>query len=81
MKRTATWTLADLTGHWRSFERSDLIKRDQCNFDITWLKEDDPSRVSTGASLNEITIEIMHDLETAIAQFSGSTLGREGPAN
>jgi type I restriction enzyme M protein len=70
LDRVATWAKDDPTGRWRSFDINELLKRDKCNLDLSWIEDEDVLRYRGPAALDDLTGEIMRDLETALAQLS-----------
>ena len=73
--RTPTWSPENPSGRWRSYELRELIERDQCNLDLFWIRDDDREQFGEVASLNELTDDIMRDLQTAMSQLSELTFG------
>lgn len=73
--RRPTWSPKDVGGRWRPYEYADIVGRDQCNLDLSWLRADDHDRFGGTASLEELTTEIMRDLQAAVSQLSELTIG------
>jgi len=69
-KRKATWSEENLNGRWRSFTFEELNLRDKCNLDILWLDDDIHLNTNSAATSNEITAEIIEDLQTVLFQLS-----------
>jgi type I restriction enzyme M protein len=74
--RVATWAEDNPTGRWRPFNIDELLKRDKCNLDLSWIEDEDVLRYRGPAALDELTGEIMRDLKTALAQLSELASGR-----
>ncbi len=68
-RRTPTWSPENPQGRWRCYPYEALLARDRVNLDIFWL--DSTSSVETAAppDLDRLALEIVEDLEMALAQF------------
>ena len=64
--RTATWSSDNSLGRWRSFPIQDLLRRDKVSLDLSWMDERTKYGVGGSEALNEITAQIMKDLNTAL---------------
>jgi type I restriction enzyme M protein len=69
-KRKATWSSKNPEGRWRDFDYKELLDRDKCNWDLSWLDNEGKDDLSTSGSPDEIAALIMEDLQTAITQLS-----------
>ncbi|KAA0266334.1 MAG: SAM-dependent DNA methyltransferase [Chloroflexi bacterium] len=71
--RTPTWSPENSQGRWRCYPYEALLARDRVNLDIFWL--DDKSHAETAAppDLDQLALEIVEDLEAALAQFRNIT--------
>lgn len=78
-ERTATWSESTPQGRWRCYSYEELIARDRVNLDIFWLRDDHVAENAAQTDLNLLTVEIIEDLETALAQFRAvaADLGEE----
>lgn len=77
--RQSTWSPEEVKGRWRSYDYCELVERDQCNLDLFWIRSDDQDRFSSGTSLDDLTSEIMRDLQEAMTQLSELTVGLNQP--
>lgn len=69
--RKATWSpQRNPTGRWRDYPYHELVKRDKCNLDIFWLKEDMEDDFSSEIDTRDIASEILDDLQAAMFQIS-----------
>jgi type I restriction enzyme M protein len=68
-ERTPTWSPENPPGRWRCYPYEALLARERVNLDIFWL--DDKSQAETAAlpDLDQLALEIVEDLEAALAQF------------
>ena len=69
-KRKATWSEKNPEGHWRKYSYEELLKRDKCNLDITWLKDKSLEESEDLPEPDVLAQEIADDLATALEQFS-----------
>lgn len=56
-------------GRWRAFSYEDIMSRDKCNMDITWLREDG-GWLETARPPEEIADDILEDLHATIDQLT-----------
>ena len=68
-KRRATWGESNPEGRWRSFDYTDLVKRDKINLDLFWLKDTSLEDSDDLPEPEVIAQEIADDLLTALEQF------------
>lgn len=71
--RTATWSEMRPRGRWRPYRFAELEMRSGCNWDMSWIREEDRDVGREGAPLEDLTQEIMHDLEVAMARLAELT--------
>ena len=67
-RRRGTWSSKKQSGRWRSFDYDNLTQQNECNLDITWLREE----VDGGQEMLDpatLASEIVYDLQAALAQF------------
>ena len=57
------------TDRFRRFEYDELIQRDKLNLDIFWLKDDSLEDIDSLPAPDIIALEIVENLEAALAQF------------
>ncbi|MGH8502777.1 MAG: N-6 DNA methylase [Gammaproteobacteria bacterium] len=58
-----------LTGRWRRYGYDELIKRDKASLDVFWLRDESLSESDNLPPPDVIALEIMEDLEAALAQM------------
>lgn len=58
-----------LNGRWRCYSYDELIKRDKASLDIFWLRDESLSESDNLPPPDIIALEIMEDLEAALAQM------------
>ncbi|MGE3682309.1 MAG: N-6 DNA methylase [Bdellovibrionales bacterium] len=68
-KRKATWSEKNSEGRWRVYEYDELVKRDKCNLDIFWLKDESLEDAANLPGPDIIADEIVEDLRAALEQF------------
>jgi type I restriction enzyme M protein len=68
-KRRATWSEKAPEGRWRSYTYDELIARDKCSLDLTWLKDDSLLDAENLPEPDEIAAEIAEDLRSALTQI------------
>jgi type I restriction enzyme M protein len=73
--RVATWTEKTPDGRWRCFDYAELVKRDKCNLDIFWLRDQSLEDSDDLPEPDVLAQEIIDDLETALEQFAGIAEG------
>ena len=69
-KRKSTWSNKKPSGRWRSYTYEELIARDRCNLDLSWLDDAAQEDTNFTASPDELTAEIIEDLQAALLQLS-----------
>ncbi|MHA7630564.1 class I SAM-dependent DNA methyltransferase [Corallococcus sp. M7] len=67
-RRKATWSESMPNGRWRSFDYDTLIRRDNCNLDIFWLKGE--SLGTSGDQPELLAADIVEDLRSALEHFA-----------
>lgn len=67
--RKATFSEKNPDGRWRAYSYEDLVARDKASLDIFWLKDESLSESDNLPSPDIIALEIVEDLEAALAQF------------
>ncbi|NLF09402.1 MAG: SAM-dependent DNA methyltransferase [Pirellulaceae bacterium] len=68
-RRRQTWTEKNPEGRWRSFDYSELIKRDKVNLDIFWLKDKSLEDSNELPEPDVLALEIADDLAAALEHF------------
>lgn len=68
-KRKATWSEKNPEGRWRKFSYDDIVARDKCSLDITWLKDDSQIDLNSLPEPKEIAAEIVAALRSATEKF------------
>jgi len=68
-QRKTTWTEKKPTGRWRSFDHKELVARDKCSLDLTWLKDESLDSSENLPAPGVLATEIVEDLRAALAQF------------
>ncbi len=68
-QRQATWTPENATGRWRAYNYEELVARDKASLDIFWLKDDSLADSDNLPAPGVIALEIVEDLQAALAQF------------
>lgn len=67
--RKATFSEKNPDGRWRAYSYDELVARDKASLDIFWLKDESLSESDNLPSPDIIALEIVEDLEAALAQF------------
>jgi len=67
--RKATFSEKNPDGRWRAYAYDELVARDKASLDIFWLKDESLSESDNLPSPDIIALEIVEDLEAALAQF------------
>ncbi|MGK5086185.1 class I SAM-dependent DNA methyltransferase [Bdellovibrionota bacterium FG-2] len=77
-KRKATWTDKTPEGRWRKYTIEEILARDKCSLDITWLKDDSHTDMDNLPEPKVIAEEIVVGLKAAMERFSAvlSSLGK-----
>ncbi len=60
---------ANPDGRWRSYDYDELVGRDKCSLDLTWLKDDSLLDAENLPDPDEIAGEIEEDLQAALEQI------------
>jgi type I restriction enzyme M protein len=71
--RQPTWSNKNPDGRWRAYDYDDLITRDKISLDIFWLRDESLEDSDNLPDPNIIALEIVEDLEAALAQFKEIT--------
>jgi type I restriction enzyme M protein len=71
--RQPTWSEKKPDGRWQAFDYDDLITRDKASLDIFWLRDESLEDSDNLPDPNSIALEIVEDLEAALAQFKEIT--------
>jgi len=71
--RQPTWSEKKPDGRWQAFDYDDLITRDKASLDIFWLRDESLEDSDNLPDPNIIALEIVEDLEAALAQFKEIT--------
>ena len=70
-ERTPSWSEENPEGRWRSFTYEELLRRDKVNLDIFWLRDESLEDSANLPDPDVLAVEIIEDLQTALAQFEG----------
>jgi type I restriction enzyme M protein len=57
-------------GRWRPYAYDELVKRDKCSLDISWLKDESLEDSDNLPDPDVIAAEIVEDLKAALEQFA-----------
>lgn len=68
-KRKATWSDKVPEGRWRKFTYDEIILRDKCSLDISWLKDDNATDLDNLPEPDVIANEIINSLKEATRSF------------
>lgn len=68
-QRQATWSPENPDGRWRAYSYDELVARDKTSLDIFWLKDDSLADSDNLPAPGVIAMEIVEDLQAALAQF------------
>jgi len=68
--RRATWSSKNPSGRWRAYDYDELTRRDKCNLDIFWLKDESQDSTSSNVDPSELATEIVEELQAAMMQIS-----------
>ena len=71
--RQLTWSEEKPDGRWRAYDYDELISRDKASLDIFWLRDESLEDSDNLPDPNIIALEIVEDLEAALAQFKEIT--------
>ena len=70
MDRTPTWNDTNPEGRWRCYDYEELLKRDNLNLDLFWIKDKSLTGTDSLPASDILAAEIADDLETALEQFT-----------
>jgi len=68
--RKPTWSADNPEGLWRAFDYDEIIRRDNANLDIFWLKDESLEDSENLPQPHVSAQTIADDLQTALEQFS-----------
>lgn len=68
--RAPTWNEKNPTGRWRAYTYEELVARDKCNLDVTWLSEESAADDGAGTDPAGIARAIIDDVQSALAGFA-----------
>jgi len=68
--RESTWSEANPKGRWRGYAYDELVARDKCNLDLTWLSEEGEGDDGAGTDPAGIARAIIDDVQSALAGFA-----------
>jgi type I restriction enzyme M protein len=68
--RKPTWSEKDPKGRWRAYSYDELVARDKCNLDVTWLSEDGDADDGAGTDPSTIARTIIDDVQSALNGFA-----------
>ncbi len=67
---TARWDeTTNHEGPWRSYDYDELVARDKCSLDLTWLRDNSLLEAENLPEPDEIAAEIEEDLQAALVQI------------
>ena len=69
-ERKPKWSEQDPSGRWRSYDYSEIVKRDKCSLDIFWLRDESLEDSENLPDPDVIASEIVEDLKAALEQFA-----------
>ncbi|MBI5582566.1 MAG: hypothetical protein HY892_01960 [Deltaproteobacteria bacterium] len=72
-QRQSSWSEKKPEGRWRAYDYEELINRDKASLDIFWLRDDSLENSDHLPDPNILALEIVEDLEAALAQFKEIT--------
>jgi type I restriction enzyme M protein len=67
--RKPTWSGDERNGRWRSFGIDEIMRRDKCNLDIFWLKDETLEAMGDLPDPATLASEIVEDLQAALSQL------------
>ncbi len=76
--RVQTWSPETPLGRWRAYEISALLERDKAALDISWILERGRSPVIGPEALDDLTGQIIKDLNSALEQMAELAAPRPG---
>lgn len=68
-KRKTTWSDKVPEGRWRKFSYDEIVSRDKCSLDISWLKDDSLTDLDNLPEPQELAEEIIAGLKHATEKF------------
>jgi type I restriction enzyme M protein len=77
-ERTPTWSEDSPEGRWRVYTYDELMARDKVNLDIFWLRDESLEDSASLLDPDVLALEIVEELQAALAQFSGIVEALEG---
>lgn len=79
-KRKATWSDKAPEGRWRKFTYDEIVSRDKCSLDISWLKDDNATDLDNLPEPHMLAEEIIAGLKHATEKFEAvlSQLNKAG---
>jgi type I restriction enzyme M protein len=77
-ERQPTWSEENPEGRWRAYSYEELMGRDKVNLDIFWLRDESLEDSANLPDPDVLALEIVEDLQAALAQFSGIYEALEG---
>jgi type I restriction enzyme M protein len=69
-ERHTSWSEENPNGRWRCFSYEEIIRRDKCNLDISWLKDKSLEDAENLPEPDVLAQEILEDLQMVIEQFA-----------
>ena len=69
LQREPTWSEGNPEGQWRSYDYDELVGRDKCSLDLSWLKDDSLLDAANLPDPDVIAEEIADDLRSALEQI------------
>ncbi len=68
-ERAPTWSEENPEGRWRDYDYADLVARDKCSLDLSWLTDDSLLDTANLPEPDVLAEEIADDLRAALAQI------------
>lgn len=68
-KRKAIWSDKNPEGRWRKFTYDEIVSRDKCSLDISWLKDDNATDLDNLPEPHALAEEIIAGLKYATERF------------
>jgi type I restriction enzyme M protein len=77
-RRQQTWSEDNPEGRWRRFNYEEIVSRDKTSLDIFWLKDKSLSDLDNLPEPEELALDIIANLQAALASFEEIANGLEG---
>jgi type I restriction enzyme M protein len=77
-ERQESWSAEAPNGRWRSFKVSEILKRDKCSLDVSWIEDEQQTNYRGAEALDDLAEQITQDLEAALVQLAELASGSKG---